>query len=97
MDNAQVRVRWDVAQLPLSFLPSTRASVLTGTVIPPENTSCVTQEQTRMACPPCMTCMGKEECDNQTKLERQVSRPSALPPSTSPEGRPTQKVKDEGV
>ena len=50
-----------------------------------------------MAHPPRMTCRGKGECENQTKLQRRVPGPLAVPPSSSPEGCPSQKVKDEGV
>lgn len=44
---------------------------------------------------PHMTGRGKGECEKWTKLQRQVPGPLAIPPSSSFEGCPSQKVKDE--
>lgn len=41
-----------------------------------------------------MMCRGKGECENQTKLQRQVPSPLAIPPSSSPVGCPSQKAKE---
>lgn len=46
---------------------------------------------------PHMTGRGKGECEKWTKLQRQVPGPLAIPPSSSLEGCPSRKVKDEGM